>query len=323
MNNIDEVRKREKEAILFLLRKIKPYFEDPDVTNIWVDDGIVSFKKFGQEIQSTDTYLTAQECMTIIDDIASHMNIVINPHEYPVLEGTIPSWNARITGIYKWVKFPFITIRKRPTKVFSIDTYIERGQLTKDKADLIKKYIKDKKNILVSGGTDSGKTTFTNAIIHEMALNTPNERFYIVEDNPEIQCTAKYTQFLTIDTEDAFKCVKLALRASPNRIIFGEIRDGRVLWALLDSWNTGHPGGVSTIHASSAEGTFLRMKTLLKQAFGIEQPVKDLIDMIVHLQKTPQGIEIDEVIVTDDYTDSQIEEIAKLSIEADNNSSFF
>ena len=138
MNNIDEVRKREKEAILFLLRKIKPYFEDPDVTNIWVDDGIVSFKKFGQEIQSTDTYLTAQECMTIIDDIASHMNLVINPHEYPVLEGTIPSWNARITGIYKWVKFPFITIRKRPTKVFSIDTYVERGQLSKDKADLIK-----------------------------------------------------------------------------------------------------------------------------------------------------------------------------------------
>ena len=120
--------------------------------------------------------------------------------------------------------------------------------------------------------------------------------------------------------EEAILSVKLALRLTPDRIIFGEIRDGKVLWALLDLWNTGHPGGVSTIHASSAEGTFLRMRTLLKQTFGIEQPVTNLIDMIVHMSKShdeSKGVEVDEVIITKDYTDEQIEAIAQMSIEAE------
>ena len=182
--------------------------------------------------------------------------------------------------------------------------------------DKIKHFIKFQKNILISGGTGSGKTTLTNAVLNQMAINTPNDSFYIVEDNAELQCTAQYAQKLTIETEQGMKAIKLALRCSPDHIIFGEIRDGHILWALLDGWNTGHPGGVSTIHSSSAEGTFLRMRTLLKQAFGIEQPVTNLVDLIVHISKSTQtGVIIDEVIETADYSESQIEEIAKLSIE--------
>lgn len=151
-----------------------------------------------------------------------------------------------------------------------------------------------------------------------MAEYFPNDSFFIVEDNPELQCKAKYAELLTIDTDDAMRVIKLALRSSPDRIVFGEIRDGKVLWALLDAWNTGHPGGVSTIHANSAEGTFLRMRTLLQQAFGIVQSVNNLVDIIIHISKSPKtGIFIDEIIETSDYTDSQIEEIAKLSIESE------
>lgn len=310
--------KREMEAILYSLAELKPFFEDKQVTDIWVDNGNVSIKEFGLPRHDTGIELSYQQCKNILVQIGKHMNIDIKYDTYPVLEGTIPFYDARITGVMKWTKEPFITIRKRPELVYSIDDYVNRNQCSIENANKIKNFIKFRKNILVSGGTGSGKTTFTNAIIKEMAKYTPNDSFYIVEDNAELQCKAKYAQLLTIETEQAMAAIKLALRCSPDRIIFGEIRDGKVLWALLDGWNTGHPGGVSTIHANSAEGTFLRMKTLLKQAFGIDLPVNNLVDLIVHLSKSADtGVEVDEVIETSDYTDSQIEEIAKRAIESE------
>lgn len=320
MNTIEISKQREQDAILFLLNKIKPIFEMPNVTDIWVDDGVVSFKEFGKKRTETDIFLNEQECINIIKNIANHMDVTIDMNKYPVLEGTIPCWDARITGVRKWVKYPYITIRKRPSKIYTLNDYIEKGQLSIEKANLIREYIANKKNILVSGGTGSGKSTFTTAILCEMAKYTPDDSFLILEDNPELQSTAKYAKFMLTGAEEAILSVKLALRLTPDRIIFGEIRDGKVLWALLDLWNTGHPGGVSTIHASSAEGTFLRMRTLLKQTFGIEQPVTNLIDMIVHMSKSQdesKGVEVDEVIITKDYTDEQIEAIAQMSIEAE------
>ena len=295
MNTIEISKQREQDAILFLLNKIKPIFEMPNVTDIWVDDGVVSFKEFGKKRTETDIFLNEQECINIIKNIANHMDVTIDMNKYPVLEGTIPCWDARITGVRKWVKYPYITIRKRPSQIYTLNDYIEKGQLSIEKANLIREYIANKKNILVSGGTGSGKSTFTTAILCEMAKYTPDDSFLILEDNPELQSTAKYAKFMLTGAEEAILSVKLALRLTPDRIIFGEIRDGKVLWALLDLWNTGHPGGVSTIHASSAEGTFLRMRTLLKQTFGIEQPVTNLIDMIVHMSKSQdesKGVEL-------------------------------
>lgn len=309
--------RREMEAILYSLGELKQYFEKDTVTDIWIDNGNVSIKEFGKPRHNTDLILTNQQCINIMVQIAKHMNITIDYDKYPVLEGTIPHYDARITAITNWTKNPFITIRKRPEKIYKFEDYVKNGQCTQDKMDKIEKFIKFKKNILISGGTGSGKTTFTNAVLSKMAEYFPNDSYYIVEDNAELQCEAQYAQKLTIDTDDAMKAVKLALRCSPDRIVFGEIRDGKVLWALLDAWNTGHPGGCSTIHANSAEGTFLRMRTLLKQAFGIEQPVNDLVDLIVHVTKDPDtGMKVDEIIETSNYTDSQIEEIAKRSIES-------
>lgn len=314
-----EAFKRERQAILFSLAELKIFFEDPNVTDIFVFNGNVAIKEFGRAVHDTDIYLSNQQCRNIIVQIAKHMGLDINYDKYPVLEGTIPHYDARITGVMApWIKNPFITIRKRPTKVYTLDDYVKNGQCTQDKIEKIKHFIKFKKNILISGGTGSGKTTFTNAIIRQMAEYFPNDIFYIVEDNAELQCSAKYAEIITIKTEQAMDAIKLALRMSPDRIIFGEIRDGKVLWALLDGFNTGHPGGCSTIHANSAEGTFLRMKTLLKQAFGIEQPVNNLVDLIVHLSKsTITGVEVDEVIETSDYSDAQIEAIAQASIESE------
>ncbi len=244
-DELTEADKRQRDLILYSLDALAPYFKDDKVTDIWVDNGNVSIKEFGKKREFCGVKLSRQQCKNILVQIANFMDLNIDYDHYPVLEGTIPYYDARITGVIKkWTKNPFITIRKRPTKIFSIDEYVERGQCTRERAEKIKQAIKFRKNILVSGGTNSGKTTFTNAVILEMEKNTPNDSFYIVEDNAELQCHAQFAQLLTIETEDAMNAVKLSLRCSPDRIIFGEIRDGRVLWALLDAWNTGHPGGV-------------------------------------------------------------------------------
>ncbi len=307
---------REMQAITYSLGELKRFLDDDKITDIFVNNGTVSVKEFGKECYTTDLVLSNQQCINILMQIAKFINQDINFDNYPVLEGTIPYYEARITAILRWTKNPFITIRKKSKFVYKLEQYVQNGQCSQEYADRIENFIKFKKNILISGGTGSGKTTFANCLIAKMAEYYPKERYYIVEDTPELQCTAEYGQVLTIDTEDAFKAVRLALRCSPDRIIFGELREGKVLWALLDSWNTGHPGGLATIHAESAEGTFLRMKTLLGMEFKNEMPVNDLVDVIIHLRKIPgKGVMVDEIIETKDYNDEIILQIAQNSIE--------
>ena len=106
---------REMNAILFSLAELKPFFENKNVTDIWVDNGNVSIKEFGKSRHDADLTLTNQQCKNILVQIAKHMDIDINYDNYPVLEGTIPHYDARITGVLNpWTKAPFITIRKRP-----------------------------------------------------------------------------------------------------------------------------------------------------------------------------------------------------------------
>ena len=105
---------REMQAILFSLAEIKPYFEDKTVTDIWVDNGIVSIKRFGKPRETVNLRLTNQQAKNILVQIGKHMGLDIDYDRYPVLEGTVPYYDARITGVMKWTKAPFITIRKRP-----------------------------------------------------------------------------------------------------------------------------------------------------------------------------------------------------------------
>lgn len=314
-----EVKDREIAIIKHSLQALAPLFEDDNITDIWVDvKGIVSYKKFGKERTNTIIILEAQKVKNIIVQIARHTDIPIDYINYPVFEGTIPIYEARLTGIFPpWVSVPTITIRKPPKKIYTLTNYLDDKRITKTKYDTVISFIQQKKNILVTGGTNSGKTTFTNAILQKMTEFTPNDSFYVVEDTAELQCKAQYYTPIKIRSEDAFKAVRLALRSSPDRIIFGEIRDGPVLWALLDAWNTGHPGGVSTLHANNAEGAFLRMHMLLSQCFTTIPPVNQFIDLIIHLKRDPKlGIIIDEIITIADYSTEQIEEIVQRAIQA-------
>jgi len=301
----EETKKRELDNIRFNLRQLEGLFNDPKLTDIFCSkEGKVSYKKFGREIENSDITLPVSQRFQLLNQIAKYMELNINFFEYPVLEGTIPvpEWkNARITAIFPpWIVAPSFTIRKPPEKIYTLEDYVANGQLTPERYAIIVRYIKENKNIIVSGGTGSGKTTLVNAIIKKKCEFYPRHRYYIVQDVSELQCGGEYADMPVIRSDQATLAVLLSLRYSPNFIIFGEVRKGAVMAELLDAWNTGHPGGVTTIHANSPAATITRIRKLLLDHYPNESSLPDLseyIDIIIYIQKNREtGIVIDEIL---------------------------
>jgi type IV secretion system protein VirB11 len=301
----EDMLERELNNIRSSFAKIAPFFSDPLLTDIFVSsNGDISIKRFGKDIADSNIKLNVNERLRIMNFIAKYHAMNINIDEYPVLEATvpIPEYSGRITGIYPpFSDAPNFTIRRPPSLIHSLETYKEKEQLTSEWYDIIVSYIKDKKNIIVSGGTGTGKTTFINAIIKKKSEIYPRSRFYIVQDINELQCNAKYVVWVFVRAEQAVKAVQLALRQSPDSIIFGEVRNGYVMADLLDAWNTGHPGGITSIHANTTRSTFTRIRTLLYQVYdkGKIPNVTELIDLVVHLSRSPKtGVFVDDVLET-------------------------
>ena len=188
----------------------------------------------------------------------------INLDERPTLESIIPKYNIRTTAIIQpWLASAEIAFRRPADKIFSLEEYLAQGRLSKPLYDKITGHIEKRSNIVISGATGSGKTTFTNAVIEKMAQLTPQERFYIVEDTPELQCSSPNKTQLYIRKDQAVAAIQTALRWTPDRIIFGELRSPEMTVELLQAWNTGHPGNCTTIHADSAALTLPRIALFL------------------------------------------------------------
>ena len=214
-----------------------------------------------------------------------------------------------MTGILPPVSVrPILEIRKRPEKIYSLEEYVSHGQMTKVQYDFLCASIKERKNIIVCGGTGSGKTTCTNAVIKKMCEYTPRDHFYVVEDTPELQCTAEYRNMLCVAKSDACRAVEESLRFTPDRIIFGEVRTGDVLTALLESWKTGHSGNVTTFHANSVKAAVMRMREMAEHAGGLDtvNHLSEVVQLIIHLRRTPDGIRMDEMQEITEETDRRI-----------------
>ncbi|GHU78537.1 hypothetical protein FACS189462_3370 [Spirochaetia bacterium] len=151
---------------------------------------------------------------------------------------------------------------------------------------------------MIGGGTGSGKTTFTNACIEKMREFTPDDRFYIIEDTPELQCKSKNKTQVYIRPEQATQAIRTALRWCPKRIIFGEVRSGIVAVELLEAWNTGHSGNVTTLHADSAASMMSRLIGMLREVItGTIPDLSTTIQLCVHLSsKQGFGPYVDEII---------------------------
>jgi type IV secretion system protein VirB11 len=225
----------------------------------------------------------------IIKNVASYYDKIATP-DTPFVEEVLPLDGSRFAGqLPPIVTAPTFAIRKKPTRIIALDDYVSSGVLTKDQRVKIDVCVKEHRNILVVGGTGSGKTTLTNAIIKQMVDNDPNERPVIIEDTGEIQCSAKnFVSYLTTSKTSMADLLRIILRMRPDRVIVGEVRGAEAL-DLLDTWNVGHAGGIATIHANNPLLALRRLKSCVSRnndaPADIEAYIADVLDIIIHIEK--------------------------------------
>lgn len=275
-------------------------WHDPKVVEMMLNaDGCVWVERLGEPVQFLLKMSPAQS-QAVIESIAGFHGKEVTKNN-PILEGEFPLDNSRFAGqLPPVVPSPTFAIRKKAVMIFELEQYVGNGILSIKQFDLLVEAVKDHQNILVVGGTGSGKTTLVNAIIQQMVVNNPMERIIIIEDTGEIQCSAQnYVQYHTSVDVSMTKLLKTTLRMRPDRILVGEVRGEEAL-DLLDAWNTGHAGGVATLHANSAIEGLTRLKSLVsRNKFApkdIEQLIGEAVHIVVHISRTPTGRKIQEIL---------------------------
>lgn len=267
-------------------------------------DGTLWQECLGEEMKPIGTMLPAK-AEAAMRTIASYLDTTITT-ENPILEGVLPLDGSRFAGwLPPVVAAPSFAIRKKATAIFTLDQYVDTGTMTPEQKEAICKAVSAHKNILVIGGTGSGKTTLTNAIIGEMVAQNPEERIFIIEDTGEIQCSAKNSvQFFTSLTVTMTDLLKTTLRGRPDRILVGEVRGAEAL-DLLDAWNTGHEGGVATLHANNAKAGLDRLKSLITRNQSapkdIEPLIGEAVHVVIHIARTPEGRSIQDILEVHGY----------------------
>jgi type IV secretion system protein TrbB len=189
------------------------------------------------------------------------------------------------------VTYPAFAIRKRAGQVIPLEDYVKDEIITPQQEKIIKESVEQRKSILVIGGTQSGKTTFCNAILDCIAKTHPEDRVIIIEDTQELKCNVKDSVTMrSSPTKTMNDLIFDSMRLRPDRIIIGEVR-GKEAHSLIKAWNTGHPGGVSTIHANSAQSGLLRLEQLIMEAgvMPVPEAIAEAINLLVFIKKTDKG----------------------------------
>jgi type IV secretion system protein VirB11 len=180
---------------------------------------------------------------------------------------------------------PCFSIRKPASRIYTLADYVSDGIMSAEVARLLSLAVVERRNILVAGGTSSGKTTLANALLAELGIR--DERVILIEDTRELQCAAPDTVALRTrpGVVSMADLVRSTLRLRPDRIIVGEVRGGEAL-DMLKAWNTGHPGGIATVHANSARGALYRLEQLIQEAVVTvpRRLIADAIELIVFIE---------------------------------------
>ncbi len=255
-------------------------------------DGCIWIDRIGEGRSFTGQRLAPSDADRILRLLADHAGEVVT-RDRPRISATLPETGERFQGVFMpIVASPAFAIRKRPEVVFTLDDYVEEEIMTASQAALLRRGAETRQNLLIAGGTGSGKTTLANAILAEPAF--AGDRVVLIEDTAELQCAAPdRLEMLTKRTEPQVTMTDLVrdtLRLRPDRIIIGEVRDGSAL-DLLKAWNTGHPGGLATIHANSAAEALTRLEDLIGEVTQRVpyRAITQAINLVVHIERTATG----------------------------------
>jgi type IV secretion system protein TrbB len=245
---------------------IATWLEDPAIIEVMLNpDGRLWIDRLGEGLADTSDMMSAADGERIIRLVAHHVGVEIHSTS-PRVSAELPETGERFEGLIPpVVAAPSFAIRKPAVAVFTLADYVRAGIMSEGQADILRLAVATRQNILVAGGTSTGKTTLTNALLAEIAKTS--DRVVLIEDTRELQCASP--NLVALRTKDGVATlsdlVRSALRLRPDRIPIGEVRGAEAL-DLLKAWGTGHPGGVGTIHAGSAIGTLRRMEQLVQEA---------------------------------------------------------
>lgn len=284
-------------------------FEDRRTVEIVLNaDGKLWQERLGEKMRCIGR-MRAGQAEAVIKTIAGFHGKEVTKLS-PVLESEFPLDGSRFAAqLPPVVGAPTFAVRKKAVAIFTLDQYVDTGVMTQAQADILREAVVRHRNILVIGGTGSGKTTLVNAIINEMVVVDATERVVIIEDTGEIQCAAENcVQYRTSMEVNMTMLLKTTLRMRPDRILVGEVRGPEAL-DLLMAWNTGHEGGAATLHANHARAGLSRLAMLISMHPDAPQPIEPLIGeavhVLVHIGRTPEGRRIQEIVEVLGYEDGQ------------------
>lgn len=242
------------------------FLEDPSIVEIMLNpDGRLWVDRLSSGLVDTGERLSAPDSERIVRLVAHHVGAEVHAGA-PRVSAELPETGERFEGLLPpVVTAPTFAIRKPAVAVFTLDDYVDAGIMTSGESRSLREAVISRKNILVAGGTSTGKTTLTNALLAEVAKTS--DRVVLIEDTRELQCKAP--NLVALRTRDSVislsDLVRSSLRLRPDRIPIGEVRGAEAL-DLLKAWGTGHPGGIGTIHAGTALGALRRLEQLIQEA---------------------------------------------------------
>lgn len=245
---------------------ITAFLEDPGIVEVMLNpDGRLWVDRLAVGLSETGESLSAADGERIVRLVAHHVGAEVHPGA-PRVSAELPETGERFEGLLPpIVAAPAFAIRKPAVAVFTLDDYAAAGIMTQAQASVLRQAVADRRNILVAGGTSTGKTTLTNALLAEVAKT--QDRVVLIEDTRELQCRAP--NLVALRTKDGVASlsdlVRSSLRLRPDRIPIGEVRGAEAL-DLLKAWGTGHPGGIGTIHAGTGIGALRRLEQLIQEA---------------------------------------------------------
>jgi len=269
--------------------------EDPDVVEVMLNpDGSLWVDRLSTGRAPLGAKLCEADGERIIRLVAAHVGAEVHRGR-PVLSAELPETGERFEGILPpAAPAPAFALRKRAVGVIPLDRYVADGMMRAEQADFLRHVVRERRNILIAGGTSTGKTHLANALLAEIT----GDRVLVLEDTVELQCTAR--DHVPLRTRAGVvsmtELVRSSMRLRPDRVVVGEVRGGEAL-DLVKVWGTGHPGGIATIHAGSAHGALLRLEQLILEV-ALTPPralIAEAVNVIVYIAGRGQRRRIETI----------------------------
>ena len=295
--------------------QIVEWLDDDSVVEIMLNpDGRLWLDRLTSGLEDAGACLSPEDGERIVRLVAHHVGAEVHAGA-PRVSAELPETGERFEGLLPpVVAAPAFAIRKPAVAVFTLDDYVAANVMGPRQAAILRAAVVERSNILVAGGTSTGKTTLVNALLAEVART--NDRVVLIEDTRELQCAAP--NLLALRTKDGVatlaELVRSSLRLRPDRILIGEVRGSEAL-DLLKAWGTGHPGGIGTIHAGSALGALRRIEQLIQEAV-VTVPrtmIAETIQIIAVLAGRGEGRRLVELTAVQGLTESGDYALAELT----------